>query len=109
MTRSRNIVAAAAFVGFVAGLAPALAQTTTFRNYHCADGTDFIVASYPYDSRIYLQIDGGPVTLQKRLAFWGARYSGGGVTLKVSKGGATTVRRSRRRETACEIKPGNVQ
>jgi len=47
--------------------------------------------------------------LQKRLAFWGARYSGGGVTMKVSKGGATTVRRSRRRETACEIKAGNLQ
>ena len=39
------------------------------------------------DKRAYLQIDGGPVTLAKRLALSGARYSGGGVTLKISQGG----------------------
>jgi len=103
MTRSGNIVVGAALAGLVVGLSPAFAQTTTFRNYHCADGTDFIVGSYPYDSQIYLQIDGGSVTLRRRPALSGSRYSGSGVTLKVSKAGITTVRRSRRPETACEL------
>ena len=103
MTRSGNIVVGAALAGLVVGLSPAFAQTTTFRNYHCADGPDFIVGSYPYDSQIYLQIDGGPVTLRRRPALSGSRYSGSGVTLKVSKAGITTVRRSRRPETACEL------
>jgi membrane-bound inhibitor of C-type lysozyme len=104
MTRYANLVVGAAIAAVVACLSPVFAQTTTFRNYHCADGTDFIVGSYPYDSRIYLQIDGGPVTLRRRLAVSGSRYSGSGVTLKISKAGIVTVRRSKRAETACELK-----
>jgi hypothetical protein len=38
------------------GAAPACAQS--FQTYHCADGTEFIVGFYPYDSRAYVQIDG---------------------------------------------------
>jgi hypothetical protein len=109
MTRNGNIVVGAALAALVLSHSPALAQTTTFRNYHCADGTDFIVASYPYDSRAYLQIDGGPVTLRKRLALSGSRYSGSGVTLKTSKAGITTVRRSRRPETVCQLKQDGRQ
>ena len=109
MTRYENLVVGTALAGLVAGLSPALAQTTTFRTYHCADGSDFIVASYPYDSRMYLQIDGGPVTLRKRITLSGARYSGNGITLKISKAGITTVRRSRRPETACELKQDGRQ
>jgi hypothetical protein len=59
-------------------------------------------AFYPYDTRAYMQIDGRPVTLAKRLALSGSRYSGGGVTLKITKAG-TMVKRSRRPVTACEL------
>ena len=39
--------------------------------------------------RAHLQIDGKAVTLAKRLALSGSRYSGGGVTLKITKAGTT--------------------
>jgi membrane-bound inhibitor of C-type lysozyme len=96
-------IASAAVAACMAGPLPASAQTTTFRTYHCADGSEFIVGFYPYDSRAYVQIDGGAVMLPKRLAVSGARYSAAGITLKVSKLGRTTVKRLRRRETACEV------
>ena len=82
------------------GLAPASAQT--FRTYHCADGTHFIAAFYPYDSRAHLQIDGSPVTLRKRWSWSAERYSGGGVTLTITKTGVT-VKHARRPTTACEL------
>src|SRR5271169_5139393 len=86
--------------GIWAAVPPARAQG--FQTYHCTDGTQFIVAFYPYDTRAYLQIDGRPVTLAKRLALSGTRYSGGGGTLKIT-GAGTTVRRARRAVTACEL------
>ncbi len=101
MSRYRNIVVGAAIAGFVGSLTPLFAQTTSFRNYRCADGTQFIIANYPYDSRVYLQIDGGPVTLKRRWSIWGSRYSGGGVTLKLSRTGPMTVKHPGRPETAC--------
>ena len=60
---------------------PVAAPAQTFQNYRCDDGTKFVAAFYPYDARAYLQIDGAAVTLGKRLALSGSRYSGGGVTL----------------------------
>lgn len=54
------------------------ADAQTFQTYRCADGTQFIVGLYDDDKRAFLQIDGEPVTLAKRLAVSGARYSGGG-------------------------------
>ena len=39
-----------------------------------------------YDKRAHLQIDGKAVTLGKRLALSGSRYSGGGVTLEDHQG-----------------------
>jgi membrane-bound inhibitor of C-type lysozyme len=80
---------------------PARAQTT-FQSYHCADGTQFIVGFFQYDARAHLQIDGRAVTLAKRLALSGSRYSGGGVTLRIARTG-TTVKRARRPATACEL------
>jgi membrane-bound inhibitor of C-type lysozyme len=103
MNRYRIIAAAAALAVFLAGLMPAFAQMTRFRTYHCADGTEFIAGFYPYDSRAYLQIDGGSVMLPKRLVLSGTRYSAGGVTLRVTKLGRTTVKRPKRPETACEV------
>lgn len=93
-------VAAAGLIG----LAPAFGQTTTVRTYRCADGSQFIVAFYPWDSRAFVQIDGGEVTLPRRLALWGAqRYSRGGITLRISKTGRTSVKPALRAETECEI------
>jgi len=79
---------------------PAAAQT--FQNYRCADGTKFIVGFFEYDKRAHLQIDGKAVTLAWRVGLSGARYSGGGVTLKIGKTG-TTVKHARRPVTACEL------
>jgi membrane-bound inhibitor of C-type lysozyme len=87
-------------LGAVLGSAPASAQT--FQSYRCADGTRFIAAFYPYDTRAHLQIDGSPVTLRKRWSWSGARYSGEGVTLIIPKAGSVTVKHARRPMTACE-------
>jgi len=80
--------------------APALAQT--FQNYQCADGTKFIVGFFQYDSRAHLQIDGRAVTMKRSPALSGVRYSGGGVTLKITKS-VTTIRHARRPATACNL------
>jgi len=84
------------------------AEAQTFRTYRCADGTQFIAGFYDDDKRAFLQIDGEPVTLAKRLSVSGARYSGAGVTLKIPKIGLTTVKHLRRPVTACAVveKPG---
>src|ERR1700730_10830217 len=99
--RKAIILAAALSAGGTLAVVPrALAQS--FRTYRCTDGTQFIVAFYPYDTRAYMQIDGRPVTLAKRLSLSGSRYSGSGVTLKISKAGVT-VRHAKRPVTACEL------
>jgi hypothetical protein len=61
------------------------------------------VGFYPYDARAHLQIDGREVTLPKRLTLSGTRYAGGGVTLKIDRAGATTVKHARRPKTACGL------
>jgi Membrane-bound lysozyme-inhibitor of c-type lysozyme len=95
-----KIILGMAVAGMAAGLAAAFAQT--FQTYHCADGTQFIVGFYPHDLDAYLQIDGRPVILKKRLALFGARYWGSGVALRMTRDGRTLVRRVGRRETACQ-------
>ena len=102
MNRYKTGIFGAAFVvvSMLSGSSSALAQT--FENYHCADGTRFIVGFFKYDSRAYLQIGGRAVTLAKRLSLSGSRYSGGGVTLVITKAGIT-VRHARRPVTACEL------
>lgn len=84
------------------------ADAQTFRSYRCADGTQFIVGFYDYDKRAFVQIDGEPVTLAKRLAVSGARYSGAGITLRIPKSGPTTVKHLKRPVTACAVveRPG---
>ena len=49
-----------------------------------------------------MQIDGKAVTLGKRLALSGSRYTGSGVTLTIKKSG-TTLKHARRPVTACEM------
>ena len=86
--------------GIAAGASPAWRRP--FQNYRCADGSQFIVGFFEYDKRAHLQIDGRAVTLGKRLALSGSRYSGGGVTLKITKAG-TTIKHAKRPATACEL------
>lgn len=102
MTGRKAAISAA--VVFIAGVvaAPSSAYAQTFESYRCADGTSFIVGFYQYDSRAYLQIDGRAITLKKRLGLSGARYSGSGVTLVITRTG-TTIRHVRRPVTACEL------
>jgi membrane-bound inhibitor of C-type lysozyme len=102
MCRYKAAIFGVAFLvaGIVTGSSSALAQT--FENYHCADGTRFIVGFFKYDSRAHLQIDGRAVTLARRLALSGSRYSGGGVTLVITKAGIT-LRHAKRPATACEL------
>jgi membrane-bound inhibitor of C-type lysozyme len=95
---TRSIFGAMLFVA-AACSSPVLAQT--FQNYRCADGTQFIVGFFEYDKRAHLQIDGKAVTLARRPGLTGPHYSGGGVTLKITKAG-TTVKHARRPVTACE-------
>jgi membrane-bound inhibitor of C-type lysozyme len=82
-------------------LATAPAGAQGFQTYHCADGTEFIVAFYPYDPRAFVQIDGREITLSRRLTLFGRRYSSGDVTLKVTRAGVTTIKHARRQETVC--------
>ena len=61
------------------------------------------IGFYPHDPNAYLQIDGRPVTLRKRVALAGARYSGSGVTLKFLRSGGITVKHAGLVMTACEL------
>jgi membrane-bound inhibitor of C-type lysozyme len=92
--------AATLALGLATGSSPAFAQT--FQSYRCADGSQFIVGFFRSDKRAHLQIDGKAVTLGKRLALSGSRYSGGGVTLKITRAG-TTVKHGKRPATTCEL------
>ena len=96
-----SIFGAVLFVAGIAGASPS-AFAQTFQNFRCADGTQFIVGFFEYDKRAHLQIDGRAVTLAKRFGLSGARYSGGGVTLKIGKAG-TTIKHAKRPATACEL------
>ena len=103
MNRHKNVIilgSALLAAGVATTSSPALAQT--FQSYRCADGSQFIVGFFEYDRRAHMQIDGRAVTLGKRLALSGSRYSGGGVTLKITKTG-TTLKHAKRPTTACEL------
>ena len=100
MNRRKRSIFGAVLLVAATGSSPAWAQT--FQSYHCTDGTQFIVGFFEYDKRAHIQIDGKAVTLAKRVALSGARYSGGGVTLKIDKAG-TTVKHAKRPVTACEL------
>jgi membrane-bound inhibitor of C-type lysozyme len=100
MNRRTISIFGAILSGALAGASGASAQT--FQTYRCGDGSQFIVGFFQYDPRAHLQIDGRAVTLGKRFALSGSRYSGGGVTLKIGKSG-TTIKHARRPLTACEL------
>jgi membrane-bound inhibitor of C-type lysozyme len=100
--KSGNTTVALMAAAIVLAAPAASAQTTTFRTYRCGDGTEFIVGFFQYDKRAHMQVDGKAVTLQKRVAMTGSRYSGGGVTLRVTKS-ATTLKIRKRPATACQL------
>ena len=102
-SRKIAIFGGALLVAAVAASSSAALAQTTFKNYRCADGTQFIVGYFQYDSRAHLQLDGKAVTLAKRLSLSGSRYSGSGVTLRLTKAGATTLKHAKRPVTACEL------
>jgi membrane-bound inhibitor of C-type lysozyme len=86
----------------VAAIGSSSVRAQTFQTYRCADGSQFIVGFFEYDQRAHLQIDGRAVTLRKRLTLAGSRYSGGGVTLKIT-GTGVAVKHARRPLTSCEL------
>jgi membrane-bound inhibitor of C-type lysozyme len=104
MNRRKTIIfGTTVLVGAIATGASALAQQTSFQSYRCADGSQFIVGFFQYDKRAHLQIDGKPVALGKRLALSGRRYTGSGITLRMMKDGAVSLRHARRPVTACSV------
>lgn len=102
MTYRGGAIVAGAILFEVLGSSAAPAQSA-FRNYRCADGTQFIAGFFNGDARAHLQLDGKAVTLTKRLSLTGARYKGGGVTLEIGRAGLARLRHARRPATVCEL------
>jgi membrane-bound inhibitor of C-type lysozyme len=75
------------------------AAPLTFLAFHCDDGTEFVASFYEAGRRAQVQLDGKALTLPRRLALFGPRYSAGGITLRM-KGTAATLSRGRR-STEC--------
>lgn len=87
-----------------AGVSSASAQavpTPTFQSFVCADGARFTAAFLKYDPKwAHLQLDGKAVALRKRFTLSGARYTGRGITLTMTKSG-TVLRHGKRGPTRC--------
>jgi membrane-bound inhibitor of C-type lysozyme len=75
------------------------AATQPFLTFHCNDGSEFVVAFYEGHPSAHVQLDGKALTLPRRLALFGPRYSAGGITLRI-RGTAATLSRGRR-STEC--------
>ena len=102
MNRRRNTIFGVLCVVVMAAMPSAASAQSSFRNYRCADGSQFMAGFFQYDSRAHLQLDGKAVTLTKRVALSGSRYSGKGVTLRITKAGVTTLKHAKRPATTCE-------
>ena len=100
--RKISILGAALAVAAAATAPSAALAQPQFQNYRCADGTQFMAGFFQYDPRAHLQLDGKAVTLAKRVALSGSRYSGKGVTLRITKAGVTTLKHAKRPVTTCE-------
>ena len=100
--RKITIFGAALVLAAAVGASSAALAQQQFRNYRCADGTQFMAGFFQYDSRAHLQLGGKQVTLAKGLALSGSRYTGRGITLKITKAGLTTLKQAKRPVTACE-------
>ena len=96
------ILGAAVCAAAVAAIPSAASAQSSFRNYRCADGSQFMVGFFQYDKRAHLQLDGKALTLPKRVSLTGARYQAKGVTLLITKAGVVTLKHARRKTTTCE-------
>jgi membrane-bound inhibitor of C-type lysozyme len=67
---------------------PAKAQSS-ITLYQCNDGSQFAVAFYAADTHAHIQLNGKSLSLRHWPSLAGARYSGSGVTLLLTKTGAT--------------------
>jgi len=101
-SRKITIFGAALFAAGIAAASSAAFAQSTFKNYRCADGTQFMVGLFQYDSRAHLQLDGKALTLPKRVALSGSRYQAKGVSLRITKAGVATLKHARRPVTTCE-------
>jgi membrane-bound inhibitor of C-type lysozyme len=90
---------AAAIAGNVMLALPAAADNISL--YQCADGLQFALAFYEADSHAHLQLNGKALSLPKRLALSGTRYSASGVTLRIDKD-VMTLKRPREAVTTCK-------
>lgn len=97
-----TIIGASFAAAILFGASVASAQTTTWQTYRCGDGTEFLVGFFGSDKRAHMQVDGKAVTLEKRIALGGSRYSGGGVTLRITKS-STTFKIGKRPVTTCQL------
>ena len=97
-----RIIGAALCAAALAAFTTMAAAQSSFRNYRCADGSQFTAGFFQYDSRAHLQLDGKAVTLPKRVALTGSRYRAKGVTLRITRGGVTTLKHGKRPTTTCE-------
>jgi len=89
-------------VGIVGNLMLALpAAADDISLYQCADGLQFALAFYEADTHAHLQLNGKALSLPKRIALSGARYSSGGVTLRIDKD-SMTLKRPREAVTTCK-------
>src|SRR5579872_3310276 len=90
---------AVGLAGSVVLTMPAAAESISV--YQCADGLQFALAFYDADSHAHMQLNGKALSLPKRLALSGDRYSAGGVTLRIGKDG-TTLKRPHEPVTTCK-------
>ena len=67
------IFGAALCAAAVAAIPSGASAQSSFRNYRCADGSQFMVGFFQYDKRAHLQLDGKALTLPKRVALSGSR------------------------------------
>lgn len=86
----------------IAGVSDGATAQSSFRNYRCADGSQFTAGFFQYDKRAHLQLDGKALTLPKRVALTGSRYHAKGVTLRITRAGVTTLKHGKRPATSCE-------
>jgi membrane-bound inhibitor of C-type lysozyme len=86
----RDFITIFGAAGLLIGQSPVFAQT--FRTYNCYDGSQFILAFFEGDKRAHLQLDGRAITLPKRIALYGSRYTKGEISLRTTKTAITLKR-----------------
>ena len=76
---------------------------TSFENYRCADGTQFVVGFFQYDSRAHLQLDGKAVTLAEAAGAVGVALFRRRRDAEDHQSRPTTLKHAKRPVTTCEL------